>query len=294
MRRIPYPGAVVRRLCASFVVVAWLIALALPGAASAQQVAGGGGWSPGPGATGDNTYQGFVDQPASGATVSAGAPLTVSGWIVDSAAEGWAGIDGVQVLQGDRVLAQGSVGIDRPDVAAATGNPYWGSSGFSAVVPGGALAAGPATLTIAAHTPGKGTWTQQVPVNVTSGGTASVSTGTSAAGQTGLVLIVQQPDQGAEVIGNKNGTIYGIAYDTRTRAELGSGVDRIQVYLDGERGVAGSQFIGEVVPTATTWSLAWEPTKYNAVPHHFLWVYGRSSVTGEEKLVQREIFITQD
>jgi len=131
-------------------------------------------------------------------------------------------------------------------------------------------------------------------VNVTAGGTTSVSTGTPAADQTGLVLVVQQPDQGAEVIGNKNGTIYGIAYDTRTRAELGSGVDRIQVYLDGERGVAGSQFIGEVVPTATTWSLGWEPTKWNAVSHHFLWVYGRSSVTGEEKLVQREIFITQD
>src|SRR5580765_710048 len=167
MCRIPYPGAVVRRLAVSFVVVAWLIALALPGAALAQEVAGGGDWSPGVGATGDNTYQGFVDQPTSGATVTAGAPLTVSGWIVDSAAEGWAGIDGVQVQQGDRVLAQGSVGIDRPDVAAGTGNPYWGSSGFSAVVPGGTLSAGAATLTVAAHTPGKGTLTRQVPVNVT-------------------------------------------------------------------------------------------------------------------------------
>ena len=39
-------------------------------------------------------------------------------------------------------------------------------------------------------------------------------------------------------------------------------------------------------------SLPWEPTKWNSVPHHFLWVYGRSAVTGEEKLVQREIFIT--
>jgi hypothetical protein len=129
---------------------------------------------------------------------------------------------------------------------------------------------------------------------VTGGDTTSVSTGTSAADQTGLVLIVQQPEHGGKVIGNKNGTIFGIAYDTRTRAELGVGVDRIQGYLDGERGVAGSQFIGEVVPSATTWSLAWEPTKWNSVSHHFLWVYGRSSVTGEEKLVQREIFITQE
>src|SRR5436190_410204 len=83
--------------------------------------------------------------------------------------------------------------------ASATGNPFYGSAGFSAVIPGGTLAAGPATLTVAAHTPGKGTWTQQVQVNVGSGGTSAASTGTTAEDQTGLVLIVQQPEPAGQV-----------------------------------------------------------------------------------------------
>jgi hypothetical protein len=276
------------------VALALLTVLALPSAVLAQEVPGGGGWTPGPGATGDNTYQGFVDEPQPDAAVSAGAPLTVRGWVVDTAAEGWAGIDGVQVLQGDRVLAQGSVGIDRPDVAAGTGNPYWTASGFSAVVPGGSLTPGSTTLTVAAHTPGKGTWMKQVPINVGGSSEPTIVSGTPADSQTGLVLVVQQPAEGATVFDNKNGAIYGIAYDTRTRADLGAGADRVQVYLDGARGVGGSQFIGEAVPTGTTWSVAWEPTRWNSVPHHVLWIYGRSAVTGEEKLVQREIIISKD
>src|ERR671939_2204563 len=42
------------------------------------------------------------------------------------------------------------------------------------------------------------------------------------------------------------------ASHTRTTAQRGVGVDRVQVYLDGERGVAGSQLIGEAYPDAQT------------------------------------------
>jgi hypothetical protein len=45
--------------------------------------------------------------------------------------------------------------------------------------------------------------------------------------------------------------------------------------------------------SGSNWRLDWEPTRWNSVAHHFLWVYARSSVTGEEKLVQVEINITQ-
>jgi hypothetical protein len=205
------------------------------------------------------------------------------------AAEGWAGIDGVQILQGDRVLVSGTVAGNRPDVASVTGNGFWAASGFDATVPGSALSAGATTLSIAAHTPGKGTWTKQVSVTISGSGTATAS----AANQTGLVLTVLQPENQGTVTGNKNGTIFGLAYDTRTHSDLGSGVDRVQVYLDGERGVAGSQFIGEAQLSGSNWRLDWEPTRWNSVAHHFLWVYARSSVTGEEKLVQVEINITQ-
>jgi hypothetical protein len=267
----------------------------LPGAAAAQQVPGGGGWAPGPGAAGDNTYQGFIDQPQAGATVSAGAPITVSGWVADTAAEGWAGFDGVQVQHGDRVLAQGTVGVNRPDVAALTGNPFWGASGFSAVVPGGSLAPGQTTLTVVAHTPGKGSWTRSVSIDVAGGGGApTIVSGTAGEGQTDLVLIVQQPEQGGQVLDNKNGHIFGIAFDTRTTAELGGGVDRVQAFLDGARGVAGSELLGETVPSGTTWTIGWEPTRYTGTNHHILWIYAHSAVTGEEKLVQREINIVKN
>ncbi|MCA1647777.1 MAG: hypothetical protein LC797_20715 [Chloroflexi bacterium] len=125
--------------------------------AGAQQVPGGGGWAPATatGAAGDNTYQGFVDQPSNGASVPLGSAFHVSGWFVDSTAEGWVGADDVQVLNGGTVLAHGSVADSRPDVAAATGNPFWAASGFDVLVPGGGLAAGPVNLTVAEHTPGK-------------------------------------------------------------------------------------------------------------------------------------------
>jgi hypothetical protein len=253
----------------------------------AQQVPGGSGWAPGPGAILDNTYQGFIDQPQPGANVPAGAAFHVTGWIVDMAAEGWAGIDDVQVLQGDRVLVHGSVGGSRPDVAAVTGNPFWASSGFDAVLPAGALSGGPATLTVAAHTPGKGTWTREVSVNV---GAAAAATGPV----TGFVVSITSPGPNEEVAGTNDGTVFGVAYDTRTRAELGAGVDRIQVYLDAERDLPGSQSLGETVPTSSTWAVHWEPTKFNSFRHHVMFVYARSAVTGEERLLTQEINIAQN
>jgi hypothetical protein len=263
----------------------WLMAvcaLALAAPLAAAQTLPGGDWSAGPGATGDNTYSGYVDNPTAGASISPGASFRVSGWIVDSAAEGWAGIDDVQVLSGSTVLGHVGVGISRPDVAAATGNPYWDKSGFDGVIPSSGLS-GPVTLTIAAHTPGKGTWTKQVGITVGGGGAVTTSPAT------GLVLTVIFPTPADEIVANNNGTIRGIAYDTRTRAELGVGVDRIEVDLDGPRGTPGSQPLGIAVQTGNTWSLDWQPTKYDHVKHHILFVYAHSSVTGEERLLNQEI-----
>src|SRR5438132_1615144 len=102
----------------------WLLvfaALILAAPVGAQEVAGGGGWSPAGDATSDNTYQGFVDRPANGESIALGSSFHVSGWVVDTAAEGWAGIDDVQVLNGSTVLAaHGAVGNSRPDVADVT------------------------------------------------------------------------------------------------------------------------------------------------------------------------------
>ena len=174
-----------------------------------------------------------------------------------------------------------------PTLRAATGNPYWAASGFDAVVPSASLPAGPATLTVAAHTPGKGSWSKQVSVTIAGAGAVITSPVTGS----GLVLKLIAPGPGEDVLANDNGIIRGIAYDTRTRAELGVGVDRVQVYLDGPRGVANSQTLGTATQTDNTWSLAWEPTKYDHVRHHVLFVYAHSNVTGEERLLNLEFDI---
>jgi hypothetical protein len=269
-----------------------VLSLGASGVASAQS-APGAGWSPAAGAAGDNTYQGYIDQPGAGATVSAGAAFHVSGWVVDTSAQGWAGIDGVQVMVGDRSVASGVVGISRPDVANAFSNGYWANSGFDAIVPAGSVPGGTQTLTVVAHTPGKGSWSKDVSVTVSGGGGGSAAPSPAAPSeqQTGLVFRVTTPAPNDLVLNNKNGYISGIAYDTRTRAELGIGVDRIQIYIDGPRGQAGSQFIGEVAGFGTTWSMSWEPTRYDSVRHHVMYAYGRSAVTGEEALVTVEFNI---
>src|SRR5215218_5588825 len=72
--------------------LAFLIVYAAPVAADPQSP-----WSPGPGAVGDDTYVGVVDAPLPSAQVSSAAAIAVNGWIVDQTAEGWAGIDDVQL-----------------------------------------------------------------------------------------------------------------------------------------------------------------------------------------------------
>jgi hypothetical protein len=252
------------------------------------QTVPGGDWSPAAGAAGDNTYVGFIDQPSSGANLVGGASFTVSGWVVDTSAEGWAGIDGVQVMLGSTVIGQAAVAQNRPDVASALGNPFFAASGFNALI-SQALPAGSQTLTVVAHTPGKGSWSKAVTVNVGGGGGVVNTSGTAT---TGLVLKVVSPTSDDLIVANNNGTITGLAYDTRTRAELGIGVDRVSAYLDGARGTVGSQFLGDATFNGDTWSISWQPTRYNHVQHHILWVYAHSNVTGEEALFQEEINIS--
>src|SRR5438128_1797779 len=138
-------------------------------------------WTPGPGAVLDNTYAGFVDVPAMNGTVPIGG-FTVAGWFVDKTAQGWAGADDIQLWQGTmdgggKLLTRAVFAQSRPDVAAATGNPYWAASGFGAVVPGGSLSAGGQALSVYAHTPGKGWWYKQVQVSVSTAAATSPAPG---------------------------------------------------------------------------------------------------------------------
>ncbi|MBV9582689.1 MAG: hypothetical protein JO057_29235 [Chloroflexi bacterium] len=277
------------RLFRGLVVVA-LSGSVLAGAAAqsaAAQSLPGAGWSPATGALGDDTYQGFVDHPSAGQTLQAGAPFQVSGWVVDTTAQGWSGIDDVQVMLGGQTLGHLSVGQSRPDVASLLNNPYYANSGFSGTI-SSPLPTGSQTLTVVAHTPDKGSWSKQVPVTVTGSAQGALLLVPAAAAE-GLILKVISPTTSDVIPSRTSAAIYGVAYDTRTRPELGTGVDRVSAYLDGPRGTAGSQSLGDATWNGDNWSITWDPTKFDSVKHHVLWVYAHSTVTGEEVLFQEEI-----
>ena len=188
---------------------------------------------------GGATYAGSVD------------PLTVApqvnGWVVDTTAQGWNGIDDVQVWDGlmsagGRLVTNASIQLDRPDVAVALNNPYWKASGFSATLPSSELGLG-ATLYVYVHTPSKGWWYEQV------SNTASLQLAP------GPVLDVEAPTPLGTVHSGSPFTVHGFAYDRSATADQGTGVDRVQVYLDGDRtsGIfIGEASLGKFDPAAAT------------------------------------------
>jgi hypothetical protein len=298
--------------------VALLTGALVAGAVLAPLPAGAqaAGWQPGPGAMGDNTYDGFIDGPASGATVSTNG-FTVNGWFVDTTAQGWAGADDIQVWLGTmdgggKMLAKASIGQDRPDVATASGNPYWVSSGYSAFVGSGAVPAGSQTLYVYAHTPSKGWWWKSVSVNASSSAPAAAapSTGTGGtaapvAGGAAPILVIQAP-KGAEIVKTSVDTfeVRGYALDpnaTPQQGSQGTGIDKVQVYMDADKDDPKTIFIGDAELAfdspeaaaaygeqfrASGWRTRFKPTKFSAKGHQ-LFVYAHSVVTNKETLELR-------
>jgi hypothetical protein len=262
--------------------------LVVPAAAQAA------GWQGGPGAILDNTYDGFIDVPAAGATVPGSGSFTVAGWFVDRTAQGWAGADDIQVFlgsmgSGGTMLAKAQIAQSRPDVAAATGNPFWAASGFTAVVNAAQVPAGSQTLNVYAHTPGKGWWFKQVTVTGGGPGTGAVAPAPAApvAGAAPQVEI-QEPQPNADVSTRSDFTITGTATDPGFGP---SGIDDVQVFINGERDSPYSTLLGTTTPDASgNWTLTFQPTKYPSM-HSNLFVYAHSKNTGKETLATREFDI---
>jgi hypothetical protein len=255
-------------------------------------------WLPTADAVGDMTYAGSVDQPGAGASVAADQQLVVSGWFVDQTAQGWSGVDDVQVFDGvsgagGTFLGRASIGLPRPDVAQALANGFWAASGFSASV--SPLAAGPHTLSVYAHTPSKGWWYTQVSVTASAAapGSAAASTAAAPIGTPPVNSLVAPA--ASEKVSRKldTYTIRGFAYDPT--ATSGTGVDRVQVYMDEPRG-QGGMFVGDAQFGGSTPSAAARygprfaeagyridigPENFTAGNHH-IFTYARSSVTGLE------------
>jgi hypothetical protein len=167
-------------------------------------------------------------------------------------------------------------------------NPFWEASGYSANVPLNAL--GPASLLyVYAHTPSKGWWYQEAIITEPVGTVAQ-----------GPRLDVEVPTPLGTVHAASTFTIKGTAYDPAASPAQGIGVDRVSVYLNGDR--KSGIFIGDaklgyfdkfssaVSPQFANagWQLTFQPSSWfdtstmadNQVTP--LTVYAHSSVTGQE------------
>jgi hypothetical protein len=290
----------------------WLVAVAVvgtplvPTSVSADPVTT---WSPGPGAVGDDTYDGFIDVPTANATVSTG-NFSVSGWFVDTTADGWAGADDIQIWQGTMdgggtKLAEAAFGQSRPDVATATGNPFWANSGYTGVVPPGSLAAGPATLSVYAHTPSKGWWFKQVQVTVST--TVSTTTTPTSGASAYPIVAIEMPKDGQIVFTNSDYTAQGYALDQAAapnQGVAGTGIDKVDVYLNPrEQGgvFLGTADLGFSDSAALVygpqfadagWRLTFKPTSFHD-NSYLLVAYAHSVVTGRENSVSRFFVIKE-
>lgn len=233
-------------------------------------------WLAGPSASGDSTLAGTVDSPPSGADLPTNRIVTLSGWVIDTAAPDWAGVDDVQVFLGSMdsgtLVSHPSFGMSRPDVAATLGNPSWSSAGWSGPLDAGALPAGQSTLWVYAHTPNKGWWYTQV----------TYSTGSTSAGPAPFLEVdAPRPD---EKISDRLGyyRVRGLATDP---AHGPSGIDYVEVWINGEQGSEAGKFLGVAnLDAGGVWTLDFNPAQVAAITSN-LYVYAHSGVTGKRTLV---------
>jgi hypothetical protein len=281
-----------RALAASLLVAAQL--LLTTGPASAQAVSlTTTTWLPGPNGVGLSTISGTVDQPQNATTGQ------LTGWVVDTTAQGWSGIDTIQIWNGlmeagGQMIGPAVLQVNRPDVADSLGNPYFAASGFSASVPASTFTSGN-TLYVYAHTPDKGWWYQQV-----------LSSGSAAGFAAGPRIDIETPNPLATVHSNATYTVRGTAFDPLADPAKGTGVDRVQVYLNGDR--KSGVYIGDATlgvydsysaklgqPNAG-FQLTFQPNSWIETPIDNtitqLTIYAHSSVTGQETSRQVSIIIS--
>jgi hypothetical protein len=256
-------------------------------------------WLPGPDASGDDTFTGFIDSPLPDALIEINSNLDVRGWVVDRTASGWSGVDDVAIYlglqeQGGTLLAHAQVGVPRPDVAAAFGNSYWANSGFSVSFANSGLSIGPNVLSIYLHAPDRGWWYRQVEVRMPQPPDRPYADDP--------LLIVREATPSLDVSRTTTSlTLKGYAIDRNMPLSTsvgvgGSGVSRIQFYLDGPRNSGtplGSAALGEKNREATGfgdrflnsgWEMTVHPSDFS-VDRHELYLYALSAYWPTETLV---------
>jgi hypothetical protein len=255
-------------------------------------------WQPGPDAILDNTYSGNVDSPSDGGTIPITQPLQVAGWVVDLSADGWTGIDSVDVYagtagEGGTFLGHALIGQSRPDVAQALGNDFWANSGFVLNLGANTLGIGGHTLTVYAHTPGKGWWSTNVSFTISAPAAAPVPSTAAAP-----VNVLLSPRGTTIARGQDRVTIKGYALDPAATTDIG--IDHVEIYLDELRGRSDAKFIGladlghnQSPEAASAYGLQFLQSGYQIdltnlskldPGSHHIYSYAKSSITGQETI----------
>lgn len=251
------------------------------------------GWRSADSGATDRSSAGVIDTPADGATVAASGPITVSGWYVDTSAQGWSGATDLKLFVGTMdsgtLLARGQVGLDRPDVAAALGNAYWASAGWSATFDGSQLPSGQTVLSAYIGTPARGWLFQQVAVTNAGGSAEILAPAPAAQGPPPRVTILT-PQPGESVsTSNRRYTISGTASDATTG---GRGIDWVELWLNGEANTDGAIRIGDAdLANDGTWSFVVDVDRYLAINSN-LYAYAHSAVNGKRSLAVVHFYIT--
>jgi hypothetical protein len=251
---------------------------------AAQTLPGSADWQPAADASGDDTYVGAIDTPANGAVLPIDRLATVSGWFVDTTAQGWAGADDVEIFAGTMdsgtLLTHGSVGLSRNDLVTVTNDPDSASAGWSATIDPGTLPSGSSTISVYLHTPAKGWWFTQV----------SVTLGPSRGGLSGppisaggplIEVAAPQPNEKVSIhLGN-----YRITGSVRDPVGGPRAIDWVEVWLSGERETDTATFLGLAnLQTDGTWELDFTPANYPALTSN-LYVYAHSGLTNKTGLL---------
>jgi hypothetical protein len=133
--------------------------------------------------------------------------------------------------------------------------------------------AGSQTLTVYAHTPGKGWWFMGVAVNGGGSGTSAAAPAAPTGGAPTLQII--NPTEGQNVSTKSDYTINGKASPSNVT---------IDVWINGERNTKYATELGTTTPTSDgSWSLRFVPTHF-ASTHSNLYVYAKDKTTGVETL----------
>lgn len=227
-----------------------------------------------------------IESPAAGSTVSG--TVAINGWAIDRNAASGPGVDLVHVYlepypQG-AFLGAANYGAARPDVASFFSSSEFTGSGWSFSWDSRAASAGAHTLVLYAHSAVTDRWTES---------RLSIAVGALD----GPLLGVDVPTADAQVGGNVS--VAGWSID-RTAAS-GTGVDSVQVYLDGpsssgtflgtptyggSRPDVGS-FFGSSRFTPSGWVLTWDASRLRQGDRHTLYIYAHSTVTGGFTEVRR-------